>query len=60
MNICFDVERERNRRKQEDMPVGRKEGGNTPSFPTIHSYYSDGYRREDGRLYVFVTLPSSI
>lgn len=29
-------------------------------FPTIHSYYSDGYRRKDGRLYVFVTLPSSI
>ena len=42
------------------MLVGRKESGNTLSFPTSHSYYSDGYRRKDGRLYVFVTLPNSI
>lgn len=60
MNICIDVERERNRRKQEDMLVGRKESGNTLSFPTSHSYYSDGYRRKDDRLSVLVTLPNSI
>lgn len=49
MNICTDAERERNSSKLENTLVGRKESGNTLSFPTIHSYYSDGYRRKDGR-----------